>query len=244
MKKKFIVLMTGLLAMALAAQTPANAADKAAEAATGVAHIRVLQATPDGATLNVQLNDKTVNDKLAPLTLSDYYTVPAGKCHMVFTGSEDQAKLWNSTRTIEPHYYTVVLFQEDGDPALEMRDESANKITKGKARIYFFNMSPDAGDLRITVASERAKDGNVRWLKSVRAGSSRTKSAPTGDFTLQLRHETELFKEFPNFKVEPGQRLSVFILGNADSLHLLTIGAGGDATPSSEAKIASTKVTE
>lgn len=232
MKKKFAVLIAGMLTIGLAAQAQlARAAEDKAAAPTGTAHVRLLQAVPDGPPLKVDLNDKTVTDNLAVNTISSYFAVPSGKCHFVFTSADGETKFWNSRRTLDPNtYYTAVLFPDEDKPRLKLEDESTTKITEGKARIYFYNLSPDAGDLRITVDSKRAKAGYVQWLKRVRPGSASSKSAPTGDFTLQIRQGEKMIKEIPNFTVTAGQRSSVYILGNASALTVITKAAGAPTT--------------
>jgi hypothetical protein len=235
MKKKFAVLLTGLLIIGLAAQTQLARAAAAkekpkVEAPAGTAHVRLLQAIPNGPALKVALNDKAVADNLAAGTVSNYFDVPSGKCHIVFTGTDGKTKVWNSTRTVQPDtYYTAAVYLDEGKTSLLLQDESSTKITTGKARIYFYNLSPDAGDVRITVASKRAKAGYVQWLKRVRQGATYSKSASTGDFTLQIRQGEKILKEIPNFKVAAGQRSSVFILGNANALNVVTKAAGASA---------------
>jgi hypothetical protein len=197
----------------------------------GTAHIRLLQAVPDGPALKVDLNDKTVSNNLAVDTVSNYFDVPSGKCHIVFTGADGKTKVWNSTRTVKPDvYYTAAIYLNEGKTSLKLQDESTSKITAGKARIYFYNLSPDAGDLNITVASKRAKAGYASWLKNVHAGSAHSKSATPGDFTLQIRQGEKVIKEIPNFKVAAGQRSSVFILGKVSALNVVTVDAGSTSS--------------
>lgn len=234
MYKKLVVIAAALLTIGLAAQTQLVTAAPAAPAAkakvavpAGTAHVRLLQAVPDGAALKVTLNDKTVVDSLAVNTVSNYFDVPSGKCHIVFTGADGKTKVWNSTRTVKPDtYYTAAVYLHEGKTSLKLQDESTSKITAGKARIYFYNLSSDAGDLRITVVSKRAKAGYSQWLKAVHPGSANSKSASTGDFTLQIRQGEKVIKEIPSFKVTAGQRSSVFILGKADALMVVTANAG------------------
>ncbi len=233
MKKKFAVLMTRLLIVGLAAQTqlataaPTTKTKAKVAAPVGTAHVRLLQAIPDGPTLKVDLNDKTVTGNLAVNTVSPYFDVPSGKCHFVFTGADGKTKVWNSTRTVKADtYYTAAIYLDESKTSLKLQDESSTKITAEKARIYFYNLSPDAGDLHITVASKRAKAGYVNWLKRVRPGSAYSKSAPTGDFTLQIRQGEKVIKEIPNFKVVAGQRSCVFMLGKASALNVVTKDAG------------------
>jgi hypothetical protein len=233
MKTKFAVLIAGLLTIGLAAQTQLATAATATKEKTaaavpaGTAHIRLLQAVPDGPALKVDLNDKTVTDNLAANTVSQYFDVPSGKCHFVFTGADGKTKVWNSTRPVKPDaYYTAAIYLDEGKTSLKLQDESSTKITAGKARIYFYNLSPDAGDLHITVASKRAKAGYTQWLKRVHPGSANSKSAATGDFTLQIRQGEKIIKEIPDFKVAAGQRASVYVLGKADSLMVVTKNAG------------------
>jgi len=233
MKKKFAVLMTGLLIFGLAAQTQLAAAATVTKekpitvVPVGIAHVRLLQAIPDGPALKVDLNDKTVADSLAVNSVSPYFDVPSGKCHLVFTGADGKTKIWNSTRTLKADvYYTAAIYLDEGKTSLKLQDESTSTITEGKARIYFYNLSPDAGDLQVTVASKRAKAGYVSWLKRVRLGSAYSKSATTGDFTLQIRQDEKVIKEIPNFKVAAGQRSSVFLLGKAGALNVIIKEAG------------------
>jgi hypothetical protein len=189
--------------------------------------VRLLQAVPNGPALKVDLNDKTVADTLAAGAVSNYFDVPSGKCHIVLTGADGKTKVWNSTRTFKADtYYTAALYLDEGKTSLKVQNESTSKITEGKARIYFYNLSPDAGDLSITVASKRAKAGYTQWLKRVRPGSAYSKSATTGDFTLQIRQGEKVIKEIPDFKVTAGQRSSVFILGNANALSVISANAG------------------
>jgi|GEM_PF-6125811 len=229
--------MAGLMVVGLAGITQiTSAADAPQEAAptSGTAHIRVLQAMPNGPSLAVELNEKSVAPDLAANSPSAYFDVPAGKCHIVFTGSKDHEKLWNSRRTVVADtYYTAVLYTNEGKTALKLSDESSASITDGKARVYFYNYSTDAGDLRITAASKRAKAGYTQWLKRVRQGGVSSKSASTGTFTLQLRQGETVVKEIPNFTVDAGQRLSVFILGNAADLKVMTTAVGAEKAASS-----------
>jgi hypothetical protein len=236
MNKKF-AFMTTLLTIGLAAHTQLATAAPAAKTKTkttvpaGTAHIRLLQAVPDGPALKVDLNDKTVSNNLAVDTVSNYFDVPSGKCHIVFTGADGKTKVWNSTRTVKPDvYYTAAIYLNEGKTSLKLQDESTSKITAGKARIYFYNLSPDAGDLNITVASKRAKAGYASWLKNVHAGSAHSKSATPGDFTLQIRQGEKVIKEIPNFKVAAGQRSSVFILGKVSALNVVTVDAGSTSS--------------
>ena len=235
--RKIAVFTAGLLTLGLALHTQlATAASTNKEDAkttpAGTAYVRLLQAVPDGPALKVNLNDTTAEENLAKNTLSSYHAVPSGKCHFVFTSADGDTKFWNSYRTLDPNtYYTAVLFPDEDKPRLKLEDESSREITEGKARIYFYNLSPDAGDLRITVDSKRAKAGYVQWLKRVRPGSASSKSATTGDFTLQIRQDEKVLKEIPNFKVEKGQRSAVFILGKLTDLSVITgdIGAATSA---------------
>jgi len=230
--------LAGLTQLAIAADAP----KEAAAPTSGTAHIRVLQTMPTGPSINVELNEKSVAPELAVNSLSAYFDVPAGKCHFVFTGSKDQEKLWNSHRTVDPGvYYTAVLYTDEGKPALKLSDESSREITEGKARVYFYNYSADAGDLRITVASKRAKAGYTQWLKRVRQGGVSSKSAPTGSFTLQLRRGENVVKEIPDFTVEAGQRLTVFILGKAADLQVATTVVGSAKIASATEKAAPAK---
>lgn len=228
--------IAGLMVLGLAGLSQlASAADSAQETAapSGTAHIRVLQAMPNAPVINVALNDKNVVPELVANAPSAYFDVPAGKCHFVFTGSKDQQKFWNSTRAVNADtYYTAILYSNEGKAALKLSDESKSAISEGKARVYFYNYTADGGDLRITVASKRAKAGYTQWLKAVRQGGVSTKSAPTGSFTLQLRHEEDVLQEIPDFKVEPGQRLAVFLLGKSGDIQVITTAVG-------ESKVAS-----
>jgi len=231
MQKKYAVITAALLTIGLAAHTQLAAAAPATKAKAavpaGTAHVRLLQAVPDGPALKVTLNDKTVTDNLAINTVSNYFDVPSGKCHIVFTGTDGKTKVWNSIRTVKPDtYYTAAIYLNEGKTSLKLQDESTSKITAGKARIYFYNLSPDAGDLHITVDSKRTKTGYSQWLKAVHPGSANSKSASSGDFTLQVRQGEKVIKEVPNFKVAAGQRSSVFILGKANALSIVTKAAG------------------
>jgi len=237
MKKKLAVMIAPLLTIGLAAHTRLAIAAPAAKAQTktavpaGTAHVRLLQAIPGGPALKVSLNDKTVAENLAANTVTSYFDVPAGKCHIVFTGTDGKTKVWNSTRTVKPGiYYTAAIYLRGDKTSFKLQDESTSKITSGKARIYFYNLSPDAGDLRITVDSKRAKAGYSQWLKAVHPGSANSKSASAGDFTLQIRQGEKVIKEIPHFKVTAGQRSSVFLLGKANALDVVTVNAGASAT--------------
>lgn len=239
MQKKFAVITAALLTIGLAAQTQLTSAAPTAKAKVvvpaGTAHVRLLQTIPDGPALKVSLNDKIVADNLAINTVSNYFDVPSGKCHIVFTGTEGKTKVWNSTRTLKPDtYYTAAIYLDEGKTSLKLQDESTSKITEGKARLYFYNLSPNAGDLRITVDSKRAKAGYTQWLKAVHPGSANSKSAASGDFILQIRQGEKMVKEIPNFKVTPGQRASVYLLGNADALTVITKNIGVEKTAAAQ----------
>lgn len=238
MKMKYAVITATLLTIGLAAQTQlATAAPTAKTKAkvavpAGTAHVRLLQAVPDGPAVKVSLNDKTAADNLAANTVSSYFDVPSGKCHIVLTSTDGKTKVWNSIRTVKPDtYYTAAIYLKEGRASLKIQDESTSKIMEGKTKIYFYNLSPDAGDLSVTVSSKRAKTGYSQWLKAVHPGSANAKSASAGDFTLQIRQGEKVIKEIPDFKVTAGQRSSVFILGKANTLSVVTKTAGTSAAP-------------
>ena len=156
------------------------------------ASVRVSHLSPNAPNVDVYVDDSAVLEDVAFGVTSSYLDVPAGTRTVAITAAGDpDTSVFEGEVTVESGQpYTVAAIGEIGDEAdqafepLILEDDTA---TPGDdtARLRVVHASPDAPAVDVTVAA-----GDLLF-DGVAYSESGTVEVPGGDYTVQIRGDTE-----------------------------------------------------
>lgn len=187
------------------------------------ASVRVAHMSPDAPNVDVYVDGSVALEDVAFNVVSDYLEVPAGERELEITAAGDpDSSVFAGAVTFEPETnYTVAAIGEVGDMAeksfepLILEDNNSNPGSD-TARVRAVHVSPDAPAVDITVASS----GNALF-DGVSYSESDSTEVPTGDYTLEVRGDTEsndgdIVGEF-DVSLAGGQVYTAFAAGYLES---------------------------
>jgi hypothetical protein len=171
----------------------ATATETATATPEGTAMVRVAHLSPNAPNVDVLLDGSAVLEDVAFGAVSDYLEVPAGERSVEITAAGDpSASVFSGPVTVEADAtYTVAAAGEVGDMAdqpfepLVLEDDNADP-GGDTARVRVVHASPDAPAVDVTVAAS----GDALF-DGVAFGESGYAEVPAGDYTLEIRGDTE-----------------------------------------------------
>jgi hypothetical protein len=157
------------------------------------ARLRVAHMSPNAPSVDVYADGSVVLEDVAFGAVSDYLEVPAGDREIEITPAGDaETTVFSGTVPVAAETaYTVAAVGEVGDGAdqpfepLVLEDDNADPGGE-TARVRLVHASPDAPAVDVTLASS----GDVLF-DGVGFGESGYVEVPAGDYTLQVRGDTE-----------------------------------------------------
>ncbi|MBV0925596.1 DUF4397 domain-containing protein [Halomicroarcula limicola] len=159
----------------------------------GNASVRVAHMSPNAPNVDVYVDDSAVLEDVPFGAVSDYLDVPAGERMVEITAAGDRdTSVFSGAVPVEAETaYTVAAIGEIGEEADQPFEplilEDDNSDPGGEtARVRLVHASPDAPAVDVTLASsgDAVYDG-------VAYGESEYVEVPAGDYTLQVRGDTE-----------------------------------------------------
>ena len=175
------------------ASTEMDTATETGTDSTSTASVRVAHLSPDAPNVDVYVDGSAVLEDVAFGTVSSYLDVPAGERQVEITAAGDAStSVFDSALPVEADTdYTVAAvgeISEGADQAFEVLpltdDNSAP--SEGNARVRLVHASPDAPAVDVTLES----NGSAVY-DGVAYGESTYAEVPAGDYTLQVRGDTE-----------------------------------------------------
>ncbi|MBX0295897.1 DUF4397 domain-containing protein [Haloarcula nitratireducens] len=165
----------------------------ATDTPAGNASVRVAHMSPNAPNVDVYVDDSAVLEDVPFGAVSDYLDVPAGERMVEITAAGDaETSVFSGTVPVEAETaYTVAAIGEIGEEAdqpfepLVLEDDNSDPGGE-TARVRLVHASPDAPAVDVTLASsgDAVYDG-------VAYGESEYVEVPAGDYTLQVRGDTE-----------------------------------------------------
>jgi len=159
----------------------------------GTAAVRVAHMSPNAPNVDVYVEGDAVLEDVPFGAVSDYLDVPAGERSVEITAAGDpDTSVFSGPVPVEADTeYTIAAIGEIGDDADQAFEplvlEDNNSDPGGDtARIRLVHASPDAPAVDVTLASS----GDALY-DGVEYGGSGYVEAPAGDYTLQIRGDTE-----------------------------------------------------
>jgi hypothetical protein len=196
-----------------------DSAGGVASADTAPAQVRVIHLSPNAPNVDVYVDETAVLEDIPFGTTSRYLAVPAGDRQIEITpaGSPDTSVFSGSISVGSGSDYTIAATGEVGEGADEefsplVLDDNNNAPADDTARVRLLHASPDAPTVDVTVQSS----GNTLF-DGVPYGESGTVEVPAGDYTLEVRGDTEsndgTVVESFDVSFAGGQVYSVFAAG-------------------------------
>jgi hypothetical protein len=163
------------------------------EEPAGTANVRVGHMSPNAPNVDVYVDDSAVLEDVPFGAVSEYLEVPAGERTVEITAAGDpDTSVFSGAVPVEADTdYSVVAIGEIGDMAdqpfepLVLEDDNSDPGGDA-ARVRAVHASPDAPAVDITVASS----GDALF-DGVEFGQSGYVEVPAGDYTLQIRGDTD-----------------------------------------------------
>jgi hypothetical protein len=199
-----------------ATETPT---ETATETPSGSANLRVAHMSPNAPNVDVYADGSAILEDVAFGAVSDYLEVPAGDRQVRITPAGDaETTVFEGAVPVEDGSdYTVAAIGEVGDMAdqpfepLVLEDDNSDSGSD-MARVRLVHASPDAPAVDVTLAA----NGDALF-DGVAYGDSGYVTVPAGDYTLQVRGDTEsndgdVVAEF-DVSVEGGQVYTGFAAG-------------------------------
>ena len=157
----------------------------------GTARVRVAHVSPNAPNVDVLVDESAVLEDVPFGTTSDYLEVPAGERNVEITPTGDrETVVFSGAVTVESDTdYTVAAAGEIGDDAdqafepIVLTDNNADPGSE-TARVQLLHAAPDAPAVDVTAGGDALFDG-------VGFGSSGSVEVPAGDYTLNIRGDTE-----------------------------------------------------
>jgi hypothetical protein len=180
-----------------ATETPTEtetATETPTETPSGSANLRVAHLSPDAPNVDVYADGSAVLEDVAFGAVSDYLEVPAGDRQVRITpaGDAETAVFEGAVPVAADTDYTVAAVgevSEDGDQPFEplvLEDDNSDP-EDGMARVRLVHASPDAPAVDVTTGGGM---GNTLF-DGVEYGASSYVTVPAGDYTLDVRGDTE-----------------------------------------------------
>jgi hypothetical protein len=183
------------------------------------ARLRAVHASPNAPNVDIYADGTAVLEDVPFAAVSEYLEVPPGERMLRITpAGDDQTTVFEGAVPVEADTdYTVVATGEVGDDAdepfepLVLEDDNSDP-GEDTARIRAVHASPDAPAVDITLAS----NGDAVF-DGVSYGDSGSVSVPAGEYTLDVRGDTEsndgdVVGSF-DVSLEAGQVYSAFAVG-------------------------------
>jgi hypothetical protein len=158
----------------------------------GTAQVRVAHMSPNAPNVDVAVDGSTALEDVAFGAVSAYLEVPAGEREVEITPTGGDTAVFSGAVPVEADTdYTVAAVGEVGDDAdqpfepLVLEDDNSDP-GDDTARVRVVHASPDAPAVDVTVASS----GDALY-DGVAYGESGYVEVPAGDYTLEVRGDTE-----------------------------------------------------
>lgn len=155
---------------------------------SGQAQVRLVNASPSYAALELQVDDVEVQGALAYGAVGDYATVDAGSVTTaIMTASNASALATTGLSLAKDERYTVVAYGWSGALKTAILTDDVDAADAGKARLAVFNTAADAGSLDVYLTgNDESVDDASAVAGSVAAGSLISHSTVTAG-TYRLR---------------------------------------------------------
>jgi len=183
------------------------------------ASVRVAHMSPDAPNVDVLVDGDAVLEDVAFGAVSDYLSLAAGTYTVRITPAGDaETTVFEGEVTVEAGgAYTVAAIgelSEGADQAFEplILEDDTEAPSSDTARVRAVHVSPDAPAVDITVGG-----GETVLFDGVAYGESGSTEVPAGDYTLEIRGDTEsndgdVVADF-DVTVEGGQGYTAFAAG-------------------------------
>ena len=160
--------------------------------AAEMAAVRVAHMAPNAPNVDVAVDGSTVLEDVPFGAVSDYLQAPAGERQVAISVAGGGATVFEGAVPVSAGMaYTVAAIGEVGDMADQsfeplVLEDDRSAPASDMARVRLVHASPDAPAVDVTVASS----GDALF-DGVAYGDSGSVTVPAGDYTLQVRGDTE-----------------------------------------------------
>ncbi len=176
-----------------------------------ISYIRLLHASPDAPAVNVVANGGLIAKNLPYKNFTSYIKVFPGNYNIkVFPASNMKSEVLNTNIKIPPYsILTLVVGDNVSDLKLFVVPDNTQKVIPNKALVRFANLSPNAGDTDVSLAS------GIPLFKNVDFGEyTNYTQLPPSVYHFKLKSKntgTEL--SVPNANLKPGKAYTLYALG-------------------------------
>lgn len=138
------------------------------------AQVRLLNATRSYAQLDLTVNDKTINSKVAYATAGEYGSVDTGNTATKVLTSDVGTSISASQPTMASgNNYTLISYGFAGAVRSSLLEESQDLPEANKAKLLVLNLAPDAGamDVYVTTSTSCGLSGETALTTNLAGGS-------------------------------------------------------------------------
>jgi hypothetical protein len=136
--------------------------------------VRLLNATRSYSALDLTVNDKTINSKIAYATVGDYGTVDTGSTATKVLTSDVGTSIAATTPTLTANSnYTYITYGFAGAIRTTLLQEAETAPDANKAKLLVLNLAPDAGamDVYVTTAADCSLASETALTTNLQGGS-------------------------------------------------------------------------
>lgn len=136
--------------------------------------VRLLNATRSYAALDLTVNDKTINSKIAYATVGDYGTVDTNNTATKVLTSDVGTSIAATTPTLTGgSNYTYITYGFAGAVRTTLLQEAQTAPDANKASLLVLNLAPDAGamDIYVTTATDCALTSETALTTNLQGGA-------------------------------------------------------------------------
>jgi hypothetical protein len=179
---------------------------------TGIAHVRLLHASPNSPAVDVYLNDKRIASNLAYRTFTEYLVVPSGNYNIkVYPAGTKINPIINTTLLIPPEtFFTLAVVGNSPNISIYPIPEPPIPLIPGRACVRFVHLAPSAPALDVTHPDGAKIFSNVPYK-----GYSGYKCLLPGRHSMDVRvaGTNDIALSNPNIKLLPNRLYTIYLVG-------------------------------
>jgi hypothetical protein len=178
----------------------------------GIAHIRLLHASPNTPAVDIYANDKRLVANLSYRSFTEYITTPSGNYNIkVFHPGTRVNPLINTTIVLPPNsFFTLAVVGTSPGISIYPIPEPPITRTPGRACVRFVHLAPDAPAVDVTHTNGEKIFSNVPYK-----GFTGYKCLPSGNHSLDIRvaGTSDIALSNPNITLLPNRFYTIFLIG-------------------------------
>ena len=178
----------------------------------GVAHIRLLHASPNSPAVDVYANDKRLVANIAYRSFTEYLTIPSGNYNIkVYLAGTKVTPIINTTLFVAPgSFYTMAAIGNSPNISLYPIPEPPITRDPSRACIRFVHLAPNAPAVDVTHPTGDKLFSNISYK-----GITGYKCLPPGNHALDIRGAgtSDIALSNPNIRLLPNRFYTIYAVG-------------------------------